>query len=112
MARKAMIKDDFTQRRSERRAITLCASATLREVFLPRAPLVFVCGLAFAVAGCSAITVRSARPPDLLQAFRTSLLEDHEVSERTLQTFRQLDLEEAYQESPADAFRRLQQLTI
>jgi pimeloyl-ACP methyl ester carboxylesterase len=40
------------------------------------------------------------------------LLEDHEVSERTLQTFRQLDLEEAYQESPADAFRRLQQLTI
>ena len=65
-----------------------------------------------AVLGCSAITVRPARSPDLLQAFRTSLLEDHDLSPRTLQTLRQLDLEKTYADSPAQAFKRLQQLAV
>jgi pimeloyl-ACP methyl ester carboxylesterase len=70
------------------------------------------CSLILLATGCSTITVRQARPPDLLQAFRTSLLEDHDLSPRTLQTLRQLDLQETYAKSPADAFGRLQRITL
>jgi pimeloyl-ACP methyl ester carboxylesterase len=68
--------------------------------------------LILTLAGCSTVTVRPAHTPDLLQAFRTSLLEDHDLSPRTLQTLRQLDLEATYQKSPLDAFGRLQNLAV
>jgi pimeloyl-ACP methyl ester carboxylesterase len=69
------------------------------------------CAIALS-SGCSTITVKPARAPDFLQAFRTSLLEDHDLSPRTLQTLRQLDLELAYKKSPVEAFTRLQKTTI
>jgi pimeloyl-ACP methyl ester carboxylesterase len=70
------------------------------------------CLACVALAGCSGITVRQAKRPDLLQAFRTSLLEDHDLSPRTLLTLRQLDLERVYSDNPTNAFGQLQKITV
>jgi pimeloyl-ACP methyl ester carboxylesterase len=62
------------------------------------------------LAGCSNITVRHITAPDLLAEWRASILDAETLSARTLQTLRQIDLEQVYRHSPAEAYARLQAL--
>ena len=59
--------------------------------------------------GCTQITVRPADGYGLLDSFTASTGTAQTLSPRTLQTFRQLDLEEVYALKPQDCFRRLQE---
>jgi pimeloyl-ACP methyl ester carboxylesterase len=59
---------------------------------------------------CSSVTVRHIKAPDLLAEWRASILDADTLSARTRQTLRQLDLEQVYRQSPADAYARLQAL--
>jgi pimeloyl-ACP methyl ester carboxylesterase len=67
--------------------------------------LVLVCFL-----GCARVTVHRTGSPDLLDTVRDCALGVEEVSPRTLQTLRLLDLDELHHRAPADAIARLQSL--
>jgi pimeloyl-ACP methyl ester carboxylesterase len=67
------------------------------------------CGLAILIAGCEGIAVHRRGAPDLLEDWHNSFVAK-ELSPRALQTLHQLDLEELYHRSPADAYARLQGL--
>jgi pimeloyl-ACP methyl ester carboxylesterase len=72
-----------------------------------------VCVLLVPLAGCfSGIGVRRASTSPLLAAWRASFFEAGELSPRTLQTLRRLDLVTLYQRKPRDAYARLQQLAV
>ena len=60
--------------------------------------------------GCNPITIRSARMPDLFDSARESLASNCQLSPRSLQTLRRLDLTESYAHDPQEAARRLHQL--
>src|SRR5262249_10340861 len=69
--------------------------------------------LTLALAGCSyGIGVRRASAPPLLAAWKASLFEADELSPRTLQTLRRLDLANVYRRHPQDAYRRLPHLAV
>jgi pimeloyl-ACP methyl ester carboxylesterase len=62
---------------------------------------------AFASASCSEIGIRSAKPPDLLDEWRASIVSGGELSARTRQTLRRYDLEDVYRHFPDRAGERL-----
>jgi pimeloyl-ACP methyl ester carboxylesterase len=64
------------------------------------------------IAGCNGVTVHRADPTGVLDAWRASLIGTDDLSPRTLQTLHQLDLDRVYRHSPADAFARLEALTV
>jgi pimeloyl-ACP methyl ester carboxylesterase len=65
------------------------------------------------LAGCfSGIGVRPADTPPLLAAWRASFFDADELSPRTLQTLRQLDLAALYRRHPKDAYARLQRQVV
>ena len=70
-------------------------------------------GLALLAAGCSGIAVRkAAKAPDLLEAWKASVLAGDELSPRSLQTLRLLDLEPLYRRRPAEAVAALHALAL
>jgi pimeloyl-ACP methyl ester carboxylesterase len=86
-------------------------SAPSRILCRQRVVLAAVGALALTAAGCSyGISVRRAAGPDLLDAWRASVIEADELSPRTRQTLRRWDLEPVYQRRPAEALARLQAL--
>jgi pimeloyl-ACP methyl ester carboxylesterase len=69
--------------------------------------------LALLALGCSyGISVRRAGQPDLLNAWRASLIEANELSPRTQQTLHQLDLSDDYRRTPLEAITKLQGIAI
>ena len=69
--------------------------------------------LALFAAGCSGIAVRkAAKAPDLLDAWKASVLVGDELSPRSLQTLRLLDLEPLYRRRPAEAVAQLHALVL
>src|SRR5206468_12352099 len=59
--------------------------------------------------GCTyGISVKRAAGPDLLDAWRASVIGGDELSPRTMQTLRRWDLEQEYQRHPLKAYTRLQ----
>jgi pimeloyl-ACP methyl ester carboxylesterase len=75
-------------------------------------PASWVCILAVALAGCSGITVRRAKAPDLLADWRASAVMAGDLSARTVQTLHCLDLDQLYRRCPADAFSHLHALAV
>src|SRR5947209_12946968 len=77
---------------------------------LPRVALVWALGaaaVAAALPGCAVIRVRRAGDPDLFQAWRASAVTACDLSPRTGQTLRRLDLDQVYPRDPAGAVARL-----
>jgi len=69
--------------------------------------------LTAAVAGCSSgITVRHVSDIPLLAAWQASVVEDDELSQRTLQTLRRLDLATLYHRRPVEALAKLHALAV
>jgi pimeloyl-ACP methyl ester carboxylesterase len=62
---------------------------------------------ALALAGCSEVIIRPAKPPDLLEEWKSSVIDGGELSARTRQTLRRFDLEHIYTRSPDQAAARL-----
>jgi pimeloyl-ACP methyl ester carboxylesterase len=72
-----------------------------------------LCAVLAALPACSlGVGVRRARTPPLLAAWRASALEKGELSPRTLQTLRQLDLANPYRRDPAIVYARLHELAV
>ena len=68
---------------------------------------------ALLAAGCSGIAVRkTAKAPDLLDAWKASVLAGDELSPRSFQTLRLLDLEHLYRRRPAEAVVQLHALAL
>ena len=68
-----------------------------------------VCALLVALAGCStSIGVERANTSPLLAAWRASLFEADELSPRTLQTLRRLDLAKQYDRKPRETYALMQ----
>ncbi len=71
------------------------------------------CALMASAVGCSyGIGVRSATKSPLLAAWRASLAEENDLSPRTQQTLRQLDLLPVYNRNPHDAYFHLHALAV
>ncbi len=69
--------------------------------------------LALLAAGCSGIAVhKAAKSSSLLGAGKASALVGDDLSPRSLQTLRRLDLEEVYRRKPADAAAQLHALAL
>jgi len=68
--------------------------------------------LTLALAGCTGISVQRVKAPDLLDAWRASILDADELSPRSQQTLRQLDLDRLYLREPSLAYSRLQALAV
>jgi pimeloyl-ACP methyl ester carboxylesterase len=69
--------------------------------------------LAFLAIGCAAVSVsRVGKAPDLLDAWKASVLAGDQLSPRTLQTLRRCDLDEVYQQRPAEAVAQLHALAL
>jgi pimeloyl-ACP methyl ester carboxylesterase len=62
--------------------------------------------------GCAEITVSRSDNPDLLNDWRSSLIEPWGLSVRTLQTLRQLDLGHIYRDRPSEAYERLRAFAV
>ncbi len=71
-----------------------------------------VCAVTVAVGGCSEMGVRRANTSPLLAAWKASFFEADELSPRTLQTLRRLDLAAAYPRNPHEVYARLQALAV
>jgi pimeloyl-ACP methyl ester carboxylesterase len=69
--------------------------------------LVYAAMLLASTPGCAAIRVHRTADVDLPAAWRASALEDGDLSERTRQTLRQLDLARVYARHPDEAATRL-----
>src|SRR5262245_55784538 len=69
-----------------------------------------VVALALVGLGCSGIGVKPGDMELLVASFQFSLNQDDQLSPRSRQTLRQLDLEGVYEERPFEAFTRLQTL--
>lgn len=65
----------------------------------------FLCCLV--LAGCAGIGVKPTQSMGLMQAWQVSTVMADQPSARTLQTLRRWDLEDAYQQNPAEAVKRL-----
>lgn len=79
-------------------------------LILPPARLWLVGFTLLGLLGCSyGISVRQAKGPDLLRAWRASRIEADELSPRSLQTLHRFDLETAYKRRPEEAFAFLRQ---
>jgi pimeloyl-ACP methyl ester carboxylesterase len=68
---------------------------------------VLFAALCLACGACAGVDVRPANAPDLYDADRTSRLDAHDLSPRSRQTLRRLDLDGAYRRSPDEALARL-----
>jgi pimeloyl-ACP methyl ester carboxylesterase len=65
------------------------------------------------LAGCTTgISVRPAHSPSLLDDWRASAVENGDLSPRTQQTLRRLDLADPYRRNPAETFTRLHNLAV
>src|SRR2546429_480105 len=73
-----------------------------------RIVLVLLAGL----AGCSSISVRNTAPVDLLDAWRTSIGMGAQLSPRSQQTLRRLDLARTYDRDPNEAAKRLHEAAL
>jgi pimeloyl-ACP methyl ester carboxylesterase len=71
-----------------------------------RISLCAACALA-TFTSCSTVSVRRVRAPELLDAWRASVLSAKDISPRTLQTLRQMDLETVYRRDSGEAVARL-----
>jgi pimeloyl-ACP methyl ester carboxylesterase len=60
-----------------------------------------------AFPGCATVRVRRVGMPDLVEAWKASVGDSGELSVRSRQTLRCLDLEHVYDRKPAEAFARL-----
>jgi pimeloyl-ACP methyl ester carboxylesterase len=70
-------------------------------------------GLLALLAGCTTgIGVRKVDNPSVLADFQASIIESKDLSPRTLQTLRQLDLVSLYHQQPTQAFNRLHELAV
>jgi pimeloyl-ACP methyl ester carboxylesterase len=69
-------------------------------------------GAAAALLGCSSTGVRKVGAPDWLGAWRASVVTAGELSPRTIQTLRSLDLEATYRHHPAEAAAALHQEAV
>ncbi|HYT88962.1 MAG TPA: hypothetical protein VEL76_09655, partial [Gemmataceae bacterium] len=71
------------------------------------------CLLIAALSGCSfGIGVRKVNSTPLLAAWKASIADTEELSPRTLQTLRQLDLANTYQRHPEHAYAQLHRITL
>jgi hypothetical protein len=69
--------------------------------------------LALLAVGCAAVSVsKVGKAPDLLDAWKASVLADDQLSPRTRQTLRRCDLDEAYSDHPAEATAQLHALAL
>jgi pimeloyl-ACP methyl ester carboxylesterase len=76
-------------------------------------PGVVVCLVTATLAGCSSgVSVRHVSESSLLADWYASAIESKELSPRTQQTMRQLDLADLFQRQPLEAFHKLQELAI
>jgi pimeloyl-ACP methyl ester carboxylesterase len=66
-----------------------------------------VCALFLISCGCSGITVHRVSAADLADLEQASVLAGGDLSERSLQTLHQLDLDQLYRRSPAQAHAQL-----
>jgi pimeloyl-ACP methyl ester carboxylesterase len=64
---------------------------------------ILVAVVCLAAAGCADITVRHAKTADILDAWRESAVLGDELSPRTRQTLRRLDLDKVYRRDPDEA---------
>src|SRR5262249_32865306 len=72
-----------------------------------------ICLLTAALPGCSfGIGVRKVNATPLLAAWKASIINAEELSPRTLQTLRQLDLVDLYHRHPEEAHSRLHRITL
>ena len=72
--------------------------------------LLFLALLAF---GCAAVSVsKVGKTPDLLDAWKASVLAGDQLSPRTLQTLRRCDLDEVYRQRPGEAVAQLHALAL
>src|SRR5262245_18292582 len=67
--------------------------------------LVFLAAL---LAGCAEITVRKSNALDLVRDWEANLRKPEQLSPRTVQALRRLDLEQTYRKAPEEAFTRLE----
>jgi pimeloyl-ACP methyl ester carboxylesterase len=65
---------------------------------------------ALAALGCSSITVSRVSDPELIATWQANALDSSELSSRSLQTLRELALEDVYHRDHAAAMKRLQVL--
>jgi pimeloyl-ACP methyl ester carboxylesterase len=75
-----------------------------------RLRLVVPCALL--LAGCASIRVDHVRQPALLDAWRASAVLRDELSPRTMQTLRQWDLAQLYDDKPDDAIAKLHEVVL
>jgi pimeloyl-ACP methyl ester carboxylesterase len=68
--------------------------------------------LAFLLAGCASIRVDHVHQPALLDAWRASAVLRDELSPRSLQTLRQLDLAKLYEDKPDKAIVKLHEVVL
>jgi pimeloyl-ACP methyl ester carboxylesterase len=62
--------------------------------------------------GCAEVTVHRARHTELLDDQRSRLMEPGDLSARTAQTLRELDLDRHYERRPVEALARLRAFTV
>ncbi|MGF1580992.1 MAG: esterase/lipase family protein [Gemmataceae bacterium] len=68
---------------------------------------------AFALAGCgTSLGVRKTNQYPLLSAWRATVGQGDDISPRTKQTLRRLDLETVYDRNPTEAYAKLHQLAV
>src|SRR5947209_1791188 len=80
----------------------LCAFPRFR---MPR--VLLACAVCLMAHGCADIAVRRANAPDLLDAWKESAVLGDDLSPRTRQTLRRLDLEGVYAGDPDQAALKL-----
>lgn len=73
--------------------------------------VVYAAGILASTPGCASIRVHRASVMDQYAAWRASALRDGELSARSEQTLRRLDLERAWKRNPAEVVARLNDLT-
>src|SRR6266852_6440443 len=100
------------ERRDEMKmAITISQSLNGKPVRTGRQILVMTALLLF-LAGCAEVTVHRTNNSELTADWRSSLMAPRGLSNRTMQTLRQFDLDGIYDDRPVEAFGRLRASTV
>jgi len=92
-------------------AITISQSLNGKPVRTGRQILVMTALLLF-LAGCAEVTVHRTNNSELTADWRSSLMAPRGLSNRTMQTLRQFDLDGIYDDRPVEAFGRLRASTV
>src|SRR5947209_2743948 len=74
--------------------------------------ILVVAALLLLLAGCAEVTVHRTNNSELTADWRSSLMAPGGLSNRTMQTLRQFDLDGIYDDRPVDAFGRLRASTV